>query len=46
MAKAREVTAAVTRYASLPLLEVTEVQIAQWKAMWLLVGNMKPVKLA
>ncbi len=35
----------VEAHLSQPLLEVTEVQIAIWKCMWLKIGNMKTVKM-
>ena len=35
----------MNKHLSLPLLELTEAQIAIWKCMWLKYGNMKLVKM-
>ena len=35
----------MNQYLSLPLLELTEAQIAIWKCMWLKYGNMKLIKM-
>ena len=41
---AKETESLVTRSFSLPVLELTEVQIAIWKCLWLKYGSMRQVK--
>ncbi len=45
MAAAARCQGLVETHLSQPLQEVTEVQIAIWKCMWLKVGNMKTIKM-
>ena len=35
----------IRTHLSFPMLEMTEIQIAIWKCMWLKAGNMKLVKM-
>lgn len=43
--KLKQCEAVVAKNLQPPILELTEAQIAVWKAMWLKYGNMKIVKL-
>lgn len=45
LALARQTESKVLRHFSLPVLELSEVQIAIWKCMWLVHGSMRLVKM-
>ena len=45
MDKGIECRALVTKHLTVPVLELTEVEIAIWKCLWLKWGNLKKVQL-